>query len=206
MKRYLKYILLSLASVALSVSCLEELEPTPSMTANDEVAVLVPRVKSFTNQYVTKAEYNEAENYIDNIKVLVFDSDGFLVHSQDVEGTRSLTLNKSMLNASEGSNLAKATVVMLANMDLARLKNGSTPLSNNLTNLQLTDLENYSYSHEQTVYTSLESDFKGFPMIGGTTGVNLSPTSSTNQQDPVVVDLKILYAKVNFRICVDQDG
>lgn len=207
MKRYLKYILLSLVAATLAVSCLEELEPTPSLTANDEVAVLVPRVKSFTNQYVTKSDYNEAEITLTSLKVLVFNKGGKLIHHQDVPvESRTISLNKSMLNSPDNGDLSSATVVMLANMDLARLKNGSTPLSNNLTNLQLTDLENYSYSHEQTVYTSLESGFKGFPMIGGTTGVDLSPTSSTNQQDPVVVDLKILYAKVNFRISVDQDG
>ena len=72
MKRYLKYILLSLAAATLTVSCLEELEPTPSLTANDEVAVLVPRVKSFTNQYVTKSDYNEAEITLTSLKVLVF--------------------------------------------------------------------------------------------------------------------------------------
>lgn len=207
MKRYLKYIFIALASAILAVSCLEELEPTPSLTANDEVAVLVPRVKSFTNQYVTKSDYNEAEITLTSLKVLVFNKGGKLIHHQDVPvESRTISLNKSMLNSPDNGDLSSATVVMLANMDLARLKNGSTPLSNNLTNLQLTDLENYSYSHEQTVYTSLESGFKGFPMIGGTTGVDLSPTSSTNQQDPVVVDLKILYAKVNFRISVDQDG
>ena len=72
MKRYLKYILLSLVAATLAVSCLEELEPTPSLTANDEVAVLVPRVKSFTNQYVTKAGYIEGEDLIKSLKVLFF--------------------------------------------------------------------------------------------------------------------------------------
>ena len=207
MKRYLKYILLSLVAASLAVSCLEELEPTPSLTANDEVAVLVPRVKSFTNQYVTKSDYNEAEITLTSLKVLVFNKGGKLIHHQDVPvDSRTISLNKSMLNSPDNGDLSSATVVMLANMDLARLKKGDTPLSNNLSALQLDDLENYSYSHEQTVYTSLESGFKGFPMIGGTTGVDLSPTSSTSQQAPVVVDLKILYAKVNFEISVDQDG
>ena len=76
MKRYLKYIFLSLVSTVLAVSCLEELEPTPSLVANDEVAVLVPRVKSFTNQYVTKVGYSEDENHINNLKVLIFNSNG----------------------------------------------------------------------------------------------------------------------------------
>lgn len=207
MKRYLKYILLSLVAATLAVSCLEELEPTPSLTANDEVAVLVPRVKSFMNQYVTKSDYNEVEITLTSLKVLVFNKGGKLIHHQDVPvESRTISLNKSMLNSPDNGDLSSATVVMLANMDLARLKKGDTPLSNNLSTLQLDDLENYSYSHEQTVYTSLESGFKGFPMIGGTTGVDLSPTSSTSQQAPVVVDLKILYAKVNFEISVDQDG
>ena len=207
MKRYLKYIFIVLASAALAVSCLEELEPTPSMTADEEVAVLVPRVKSFTNQYVTKSDYDEAELTLTSLKVLVFNRDGKLVRHQDVPvDSRTISLNKSMLNSPENGDLTDATVVMLANMDLARLKKGDTSLSSNLSNLRLSDLEDYSYSHEQSVYTSLGSGFKGFPMIGGTTGVNLSPTSSTNQQAPVVVDLKILYAKVNFEISVDQGG
>ena len=207
MKRCLKYIFIALTSVALAVSCLEELEPTPSMTANDEVAVLVPRVKSFMNQYVTKSDYDEAELTLTSLKVLVFNNEGKLVRHQDVPvDSRTISLNKSMLNSSANGDLTKATVVMMANMDLARLKKGDTPLSNNLSTLRLADLENYSYSHEQAVYTSLESGFKGFPMIGGTTDVDLSSTSSNSQQAPVVVDLKILYAKVNFEICVDQTG
>lgn len=207
MKRYLKYIFIALASAILAVSCLEELEPTPSMTANDEVAVLVPRIKSFANQYVTKSDYDEAELTLSSLKILVFNNEEKLVHHQDVPvDSRTISLNKSMLNSPENGDLTSATVVMLGNMDLARLKKGDTPLSNNLSTLQLDDLENYSYSHEQTVYTSLESGFKGFPMIGGTTDVDLSPTSTTSQQAPVVVDLKILYAKVNFIISVDKGG
>lgn len=209
MKRYLKYIFLSLVSTVLAVSCLEELEPTPSLVANDEVAVLVPRVKSFTNQYVTKAGYSEDENHINNLKVLIFNSNGALVHSQDMNaGTRSLTLNKSMLNSSANGDLTKATVVMLANMDLAALKvkNNTTWESINLQSLTLDILKNASYHipEVESVLTSVPSD--GFPMIGGASEVDLSSTSSTNQQTPVVVDLKILYAKVNFEISVEPDG
>lgn len=209
MKRYLKYIFLSLVSTVLAVSCLEELEPTPSLVANDEVAVLVPRVKSFTNQYVTKVGYSEDENHINNLKVLIFNSNGALVHSQDMNaGTRSLTLNKSMLNSSANGDLTKATVVMLANMDLAALKvkNNTTWESINLQSLTLDILKNASYHipEVESVLTSVPSD--GFPMIGGASEVNLSSTSSTNQQTPVVVDLKILYAKVNFEISVEPDG
>ncbi len=211
MKRYLKYILLSLVAATLAVSCLEELEPTPSLTANDEVAVLVPRVKSFTNQYVTKAGYEDQEQAIHTLNVLIFNNDGELAHTQNVDAsTHSFTLNKSMLNNSKHKEkLGNATVVMLANMALSDLKiqKNSAWESINTQNLTLDILKTASYHvpKDKSVLKSIPAD--GFPMIGGKTEVDLSPTSSTNNgSNPVVVDLKILYAKINFEISVDQDG
>ena len=208
MKRYLKYIFLSLVSAALAVSCLEELEPTPSLIQTDDITVLVPRVKSFTNQYVTKAGYSDAEDVITSLKVLVFNNDGALVHTQDMPAdTRSLTLNKSMLNSPDHKGkLSNATVVMLANIDLSLLKKADgTPVQSSLTSLILDDLANSTYYPEKNIILSSElgTGFKGFPMIGGKS-VDLTPTSETNQQDPVVIDLKILFAKIEFEINVEQ--
>lgn len=205
MKRYLKYIFIALASAILAVSCLEELEPTPSLNGTDQVAVIVPRVKSFTNQYVTKAAYGDAEQAINDLKVLIFDNDGDLVHTQAVDpGSRSFTLNKSMLNSPEHKGkLTAATVVMLANMNTSL---GTLKKANGETNItSLDDLKSASFhiAEAKTVLTSVPSE--GFPMIGGKV-VDLSPTSSTSPQDAVVVDLKILYAKINFEISVEPDG
>ena len=205
MKRYLKYIFIALASAILAVSCLEELEPTPSLNGTDQVAVIVPRVKSFTNQYFTKAAYGDAEQAINDLKVLIFDNDGDLVHTQAVDPhSRSFTLNKSMLNSSEHKGkLTAATVVMLANMNTSL---GTLKKANGETNItSLDDLKSASFhiAEAKTVLTSVPSE--GFPMIGGKV-VNLSPTSSTSPQDDVVVDLKILYAKIKFEISVEPDG
>lgn len=205
MKRYLKYIFIALASAILAVSCLEELEPTPSLNGTDQVAVIVPRVKSFTNQYVTKAAYGDAEQAINDLKVLIFDNDGDLVHTQAVDpDSRSFTLNKSMLNSPEHKGkLTAATVVMLANMNTSL---GTLKKANGETNItSLDDLKSASFhiAEAKTVLTSVPSE--GFPMIGGKV-VDLSPTSSTSPQDAVVVDLKILYAKINFEISVEPDG
>lgn len=205
MKRYLKYIFIALASAILAVSCLEELEPTPSLNGTDQVAVIVPRVKSFTNQYVTKAAYDDAEQAINDLKVLIFDNDGDLVHTQAVDpDSRSFTLNKSMLNSPEHKGkLTAATVVMLANMNTSL---GTLKKANGETNItSLDDLKSASFhiAEAKTVLTSVPSE--GFPMIGGKV-VDLSPTSSTSPQDAVVVDLKILYAKINFEISVEPDG
>lgn len=208
MKRYLKYIFLSLVSAALAVSCLEELEPTPSLIQTDDITVLVPRVKSFTNQYVTKAGYSDEEDVITILKVLVFNDEGALVHTQDMPAdTRSLTLNKSMLNSPDHKGkLSNATVVMLANIDLSLLKKADgTPVQSSLTSLTLDDLANSTYYPEKNIILSSElgTGFKGFPMIGGKS-VDLTPTSETNQQDHVVIDLKILFAKIEFKINVEQ--
>jgi hypothetical protein len=205
MKRYLKYIFIALASAILAVSCLEELEPTSSLNGTDQVAVIVPRVKSFTNQYVTKAAYGDAEQAINDLKVLIFDNDGDLVHTQAVDPhSRSFTLNKSMLNSPEHKGkLTAATVVMLANMNTSL---GTLKKANGETNItSLDDLKSASFhiAEAKTVLTSVPSE--GFPMIGGKV-VDLSPTSSTSPQDAVVVDLKILYAKINFEISVEPDG
>ena len=143
MKRYLKYIFIALASAILAVSCLEELEPTPSLNGTDQVAVIVPRVKSFTNQYITKAAYGDAEQAINDLKVLIFDNDGDLVHAQAVDpDSRSFTLNKSMLNSPvHKEKMDAATVVMLANMnaDLGVLKkaDGTVITNANITSLTL---------------------------------------------------------------------
>ena len=210
MKRYLKYILLSLVAATLAVSCLEELEPTPSLTANDEVAVLVPRVKSFTNQYVTKAGYIEGEDLIKSLKVLIFNDGGTFVYAQDMPvDTRSLMLNKSMLNSpAHKDKLSNATVVMLANMDLNLLKkiNGET-VQSNLSSLTITELAGSTYYPERNIIFPSElgnEGFDGFPMIGGVSGVVLTPTSATQQQNPIVIDLRVLFAKIEFEIHVEQ--
>ena len=210
MKRYLKYILLSLVAATLAASCLEELEPTPAMTANDEVAVLVPRVKSFTNQYVTKAGYIEGEDLIKSLKVLIFNDGGDFVCVQDMPvHTRSLMLNKSMLNSpAHKDKLSNATVVMLANMDLNLLKkiDGKT-VQSSLSSLTITELAGSTYYPERNIIFPSElgsEGFDGFPMIGGVSGVVLTPTSATLQQDPIVIDLRVLFAKIEFEIHVEQ--
>ena len=86
MKRYLKHIFLALTATLMAVSCLEELEiETP--TFGDEVVTLVPRVQSFANRYVTKAEYADNETIISKYTVLVFNNAGNLVlNGVHVEG------------------------------------------------------------------------------------------------------------------------
>lgn len=180
------------------------------MTANDEVAVLVPRVKSFTNQYVTKAGYIEGEDLIKSLKVLIFNDDGTFVYAQDMPvDTRSLMLNKSMLNSpAHKDKLSNATVVMLANMDLNLLKkiNGET-VHSNLSSLTITELAGSTYYPEKNIIFPSElgnEGFDGFPMIGGVSGVVLTPTSATQQQYPIVIDLRVLFAKIEFEIHVEQ--
>lgn len=206
MKRYLKYIFLALAVTVLAASCIEELEPTPSLTDTDQVAVLVPRVQSFANHYITKAE-DKPEQVISSLRILIFDNNGILVHTQDLDaGTRPFTLNKSMLNSPESKEkLTAATVVMLANMSTScgafKKADGTVINDSNIKSLTLDDIKNCTFSPKQVVITSIANGFDGFPMIGGKV-VNLSSTSS----NPETVDLKILYAKINFEISVDQDG
>ena len=179
------------------VSCLEELEiETP--TFGDEVVTLVPRVQSFANRYVTKSEYVGNETMISKYTVLVFNKDGNLVHKQSVTGDDPFKLNKSMLNSSANGDLTEATVVMLANMDYADVNNAGVTVT------KLSDFETCTYKPAQAVITSISDGFTGFPMIGGIKMVNLSSTK--DQQPPLAVELKILYAKINFEIAVAEGG
>ena len=202
MKRYFKYIFLALIAALMTVSCLEELELETPVIKND-VLTLVPRVQSFANRYVTKAEYSTDEAKISTLAVLVFNEDGTLIHHQENVSVNSnkLTLNRSLLNspAQEGK-LDNATVVLVANIGLADLKNGSQTLLDNIETLTLAGMENYTYSPAQTVITSIGDGFTGFPMIGGTSA-DLTLASSVNALE---VNLKILYAKINFEIAVTQ--
>ena len=197
MKRYLKHIFLALTATLMVVSCLEELEiETP--TFGDEVVTLVPRVQSFANRYVTKAEYADNETIISKYTVLVFNNAGNLVHKQSVTGDDPFKLNKSMLNSSANGDLTEATVVMLANMDYADVNNAGATVT------KLSDFETCTYKPAQAVITSISDGFTGFPMIGGIKMVNLSSTK--DQQPPLAVELKILYAKINFEIAVAEGG
>lgn len=181
----------------MAVSCLEELEiETP--TFGDEVVTLVPRVQSFANRYVTKSEYVGNETMISKYTVLVFNKDGNLVHKQSVTGDDPFKLNKSMLNSSANGDLTEATVVMLANMDYADVNNAGVTVT------KLSDFETCTYKPAQAVITSISDGFTGFPMIGGIKMVNLSSTK--DQQPPLAVELKILYAKINFEIAVAEGG
>ena len=197
MKRYFKHIFLALTATLMAVSCLEELElETP--TFGDEVVTLVPRVQSFANRYVTKSEYVGNETMISKYTVLVFNKDGNLVHKQSVTGDDPFKLNKSMLNSSANGDLTEATVVMLANMDYADVNNAGATVT------KLSDFETCTYKPAQAVITSISDSFTGFPMIGGIKMVNLSSTK--DQQPPLAVELKILYAKINFEIAVAEGG
>lgn len=197
MKRYLKHIFLALTATLMAVSCLEELEiETP--TFGDEVVTLVPRVQSFANRYVTKAEYADNETIISKYTVLVFNNAGNLVHKQSVTGDDPFKLNKSMLNSSANGDLTEATVVMLANMDYEDVNNAGATVT------KLSDFETCTYKPAQAVITSISDGFTGFPMIGGIKMVNLSSTK--DQQPPLAVELKILYAKIHFEIAVAEGG
>lgn len=172
---------------------------------NDGETVLVPRVKSFTNQYITKSNYTDFETNITKVAVLVFDSDKTLVHLDEVSG-ESVILNKSMLNSSatQTEKLKSATVVMFANMKLADIKKEGAPIIDNKTDLTPDDLENYTchFAADKTVIPApLTKDFEGFPMVGSTT-CDLSATK--DKSDPITVDLKILYAKINFSITAES--
>lgn len=212
MRRYFKYIFLTLITVIFVVSCIEEMESPQPMPQSDALT-LVPRVKSFTNQYVTKAEgdktaYTQAETKITHLAYLIFDSNGNLLKMDeaDVQNGNGLTLNKTNLNSSETS----ATVVMFANVNLADIKKEVTGEDETTSIIKVTDdeelslegLDDYSiYLNSDPVVLSGDlsgSGFKGFPMKGNAENVNLT-TAST---DPIVVNLQILYAKVYFEIAV----
>lgn len=205
MKRYLKYIFIALTATIVAASCIEEMQLEQPVTQSDELT-LVPRVKSFANQYVTKAGYSSAETKISRLAVLVFNSDGNLVHLQEAVNATSVMLNKSMLNTpTQASKLASATVVMIANISLDDIqKANGTSIRENKANLTLADMENYTchFPEGKTVITSLGEGFTGFPMIGGLKNVNL--TSTTSQQAAIEVGMKILYAKINFSIGVAE--
>lgn len=202
MKRYLKYIFLALLAGLMTASCVQELELPQSTIIDDAETILVPRVTSFANQYVTRSSYESNETAINSLSVLVFNSEGALVllqEASDLGGARSITLSKSRLD------LTSATIVMFANMSIDNIKNASNQsIRDNKSTLTLAGMESYSYHipENQSVITNLSSGFAGFPMIGGVRGVDL--TKSSTQQDPIEVSLKILYAKVNFSISVAQ--
>ena len=127
MKRYLKYIFLALTATLMAVSCIEELKPETPVFQKDALT-LVPRVQSFANQYVTKANDSIDETSISALGVLVFNEDGELVHYQENASTNQnkLTLYKSLINSSaQEGKLDNATIVLFANMTLSDLKNGS---------------------------------------------------------------------------------
>lgn len=197
MRRYIKYILISLATVLLA-SCVKELELAPSMS-DSELTTLVPRVKSFANQYITKAAYAGKETDIKTLSVLIFDNNGNLVDTQT--GTTTVTINKSMLKKKE---MSASTVVMFANISLNNILDADGNSIASKTDLHIDDIADYSCSLPEgsAIITTLEG-FNGFPMMGIQENVDLTPTS--NQQNAIQVDLKILYAKVNFEIGV-TDG
>ena len=193
MRRYIKNIFPLLVAVLLT-SCVKELELAPSMS-DSELATLVPRVKSFTNQYITKASYQDNEKNIKNLSVLVFDNDGNIVDTQT--GTTTVTINKTMLK----KNVTAATIVMFANISLDDIKDANGNSIKSKTNLTLAEVDNYTchFDESKAIITSLDN-FDGFPMMGIQENVNLEPT--TTQQPTIQVDLKILYAKINFEIRV----
>ena len=192
MRQFFKYIFVVTLSSLLAVSCIEEMD-MPQPVVESDVLTLVPRVTNFANRYVTKAEGSDpdAEKTITSLAVLVFDSEGKLVHIEETSGASTLSLNKSMLN------IGSATLVMFANSDIASLKSA--------TSLTLENLETYALRNISPVVTEANmsaSDFKGFPMMGRLEGVDLTATATS--QRPLAVSLKILYAKVNFTIGVAQ--
>ena len=185
----------------MTMSCIEELDvPYP---ADENLTTLVPRVKSFTNQYVTKADGN-SETDIKTLSALIFDNDGKFVDLRT--GSTSVTINKSMLNspANQG-RLTSATIVMFANVSLDDIKDADgKSIRENLSTLTLANVDGYSchFAEAKTVITDLASFADGLPMTGRAEGVNLTP--SRDQQGPVTVNLQILYAKINFSIGVEN--
>ena len=220
MKRFLKYIFIALISCIGLISCVKELELETPVANNDEVT-LVPRVKSFTNQYVTKAsEYSGNEKTISKIALLLFNKDGDLVYITQPANVSSVKLNKTMLNSpAQQGKLTSATVIMLANVDLGNVKKSDShslqteynAFSDNdpdtAVSLTLSDMANYSIHIPagKSIITSAmlndtENPFAGFPMMGGTT------IDFTSDAETESVDLKILYAKINVEISVSEGG
>lgn len=203
MRRHFRYIFLALILCISTVSCIEELD-APQIMQENEGLTLVPRVKSFTNQYITKSDYDTGnETKIETLSLLVFDSDGKLVHLHEGSG-ESVTINKSMLNSPDKKEkLASATVVMFANISIDKICDaGRKSIIANKEVLTLDDMKNYTchWDEGKTVVTELGDDFTGFPMVGGIKGVDL--TATRPQQALIEVALKILYAKINFSIAV----
>ena len=203
MRRYIKYILLSLLTCFVAASCIEELD-SPKPVVNSDLTTLVPRVKSFTNQYVTKGAYTNSENNITSLAVLIFGTDGNLIDYQE-SNTTSIIINKSKLSTiASAANLETATIMMFANISLADIKDANGTSITSAATLNIANIGNYACDLTgKNIITSLPDDFKGFPMMGVNTSVNLSP--ATSQQEAIEVSLKILYAKVNFEIKV-EDG
>lgn len=202
MTRYFKYIFISLIACIGLASCVEKLEMPKPVDDSQEVT-LVPRVKGFTNQYITKGSYSDAEFKIKRLAVLIFNSEGNLAFSKEYN-TSPVVLNKTMLN------LSSATVVMFANVSLSDIKKqtidaeGTSTWTDITTDTELTieGLDDYSIdlgNNPVVLETELGGDaFNGFPMKGVASNVNLTPSAS----DAVEVNLQILYAKINVEIGV----
>lgn len=206
MRRYFKFLTTSLIACVLTIACVNELDLHHPINESEFYTTLVPRVEGFANQYITKSPYEGDEREITKLAILVFNEDGKCIHLQESENGGPITLNKSMLNSpAQSGKLDQATVVMIANIGTDKIVNGEKTVKYNWRNLTFSDLENYSfqYDDDQTIITSLEEEegFSGFPMIGGASKVDLT---STKTQNPIVVNLKILYAKIKFAISVEN--
>lgn len=210
--RYLKYIFLVFFISILTVSCIEEIE-SPNVQESD-VLTLVPRVTNFANQYVTKSSYSTNETKITSLAVLAFneDNDLILIHEDSNDsGITSVALSKSMLNFKDPvivEKLDAATLVVFANIGINQIidANGKSlkDIKDNKETLKLSAIDGFTchFSDSQTVVTDLEDDnFKGFPMVGRRSNVNLTMSST---QQGVEVGLEILYAKVKFIISVAE--
>lgn len=207
MTRYTYYIFLALITAFISVSCIQELELETPVVEND-VVTLVPRVQSFANKYVTKAEepYSAYEKKISSLTALIFNSEGNFVYKLDQSsGATSLTLNKSLFAKGD---MANSTVVLLANITLGELQTPYGVITDdNIKNLTVSALQASTYtpsSIPSVIKSDALSSINGLPMIGGQKGINLS--ASKNQQDLIEIGLKMLYAKITFHIAVADEG
>lgn len=215
MRRYFKFLTTSLIACVLTIACVNELDLHHPINESEFYTTLVPRVEGFANQYITKSSDEADEKYEQNITkltILVFNKNGEWIHLQESESenVNHISLNKSMLNSpGQGGKLDDATVVMIANIGTDKLLKDGKSLKESWENPELRggvtfdNLQNYSISLEdnQTILTSLGERFSGFPMIGASK-VNL--TSTKEQQLPIEVKLKILYAKIKFAISVEN--
>ena len=210
MRRYFKFLTTSLIACVLTIACVNELDLHQPINESEFYTTLVPRVEGFANQYITKSSYDDEEQTITKLAILVFNEDGTCIHLQESENGNPISLNKSMLNSpKQGGKLDDATVVMIANIGTDKLLKDGKSLKESWENPDLRggvtfdNLQNYSISLEdnQTILTSLGESFSGFPMIGASKA-NL--TSTKEQQSPIEVKLKILYAKIKFAISVEN--